>query len=117
MKKIISLTVLSLLIGGCAITTPYPVDTEQTKDKEMACSDILYEYETNTTQAAEKISDNQLADVGGFFFAICVFPVWDTGNADGHEGNALLDRNIWLKKIAVDLDCDISSYPKQPKRY
>ena len=106
-----------LLISGCAITTPYPVDRLQEKDKEMTCIDIQREYNSNTKKASDKISANQTADVGGFLFAILIFPVWDTGNADGHEGDALLDRNEYLMYLADDLNCDASGYLEQPSRY
>jgi hypothetical protein len=35
----------------------------------------------------------------------------DLKNADGHEGNALLDRNDRLKQIAIGKGCDVSRYP------
>lgn len=38
-------------------------------------------------------------------------------NADGNAGNALLDRNIRLREIALGIGCDIMEYPPQPERY
>ena len=41
----------------------------------------------------------------------------DFKNADGIEGNALLDRNVRLSEFAKMKDCDVSEFPHQPVRY
>jgi len=42
----------------------------------------------------------------------------DLQNADGNEGNALLDRNIYLQETARTKECrGMDSWPQQPKRY
>jgi len=42
----------------------------------------------------------------------------DLQNADGNEGNALLDRNIFLRELARSKPCaGFEGWPAQPKRY
>jgi hypothetical protein len=42
----------------------------------------------------------------------------DMKNADGNEGNALLDRNIYLLEFAKAKPCaGVDSWPEQPRRY
>jgi len=42
----------------------------------------------------------------------------DLRNADGNEGNALLDRNIYLREIAKSKGCQgVDSWPQQPAVY
>jgi hypothetical protein len=60
--------------------------------------------------------DDDVQDVMVGFF---IWPgLADFKNADGIEGNALLDRNIRLKNIAIEKKCDfLASLPVQPVRY
>ena len=51
-----------------------------------------------------------LGVVGTLLFFPAYFAM-DTKNADGFEGNALLDRNDHLKRIAHEKKCDVSAVP------
>lgn len=110
---------ISLLLSSCASTRdPSPVRLVQDKDNQMDCELILAEYRTNTLVAAAKIAKNNDDDVQDVVVGALIWPgLADFKNADGVEGNALLDRNIRLKEIAMMKECDCSDYPIQPTRY
>ena len=118
MKRIV-LVVLVLGLVGCAQTRdPQPVMLHQDHDREMSCDEIQTEYESNTQIAAEKIELNRKKDQTDVFLGFLVWPgLADFKNAEGTEGNALLDRNVFLRKMAGDKGCDVSGYPDQPERY
>ncbi len=76
------------------------------------------EYRTNTDIATNKISKNRSKDGQDILLGFFIWPgLADFKNADGNEANALLDRNIYLKRVAQDKGCDVVSYPPQPERY
>ncbi len=84
----------------------------------MACELILAEYRTNTLVAGDKIKKNNADDVQDFFVGLLIWPgLADFKNADGIEGNALLDRNTRLLEVAKMKDCNTSDFPPQPVRY
>jgi hypothetical protein len=73
---------------------------------------------SNTHIAEEKIKKNNINDIQDIFLGMFIWPgLADFKNADGVEGNALLDRNIQLKNMAAEKGCDIIDYPEQPERY
>jgi len=108
-----------ILIAGCVETRdPRLIDISQAGDDNITCEQIQIEYGSNTDIATAKIAKNDEDDVQDFFLGAIVWPgLADFKNADGTEGNALLDRNIRLKKIAEGKGCDLSTYPEQPERY
>ena len=108
-----------LFISGCAETRePIPIEVKHEDDKNLTCEQIAVEYKSNTTIAAEKIKKNNSDDGKDVLLGILIFPTMaDFKNADGIEGNALLDRNTYLKEIALQKGCDISNLPEQPERY
>ncbi len=84
----------------------------------MTCQLLLAEYRTNTLVACDKIAKNNGDDVMDVIIGGLIWPgLADFKNADGTEGNALLDRNVRLMEIAKIQDCDINSFPEQPVRY
>ncbi len=111
---------ICLLLTGCANTRdPNTVSSLQPTDFEMNCSQILTEYNSNTESAAAKIKKNDDDDVQDALVGFFIWPgLADFKNADGIEGKALLDRNIRLKNIAIERQCDfLASLPVQPTRY
>jgi hypothetical protein len=94
------------------------MDVSQEGDDNITCEQITIEYGSNTDIAAAKIEKNDEDDIQDFFLGAIVWPgLADFKNADGLEGNALLYRNIRLKKITESKSCDVSTYPEQPERY
>ena len=111
---------ICLLLTGCANTRdPQTVSALQPNDIEIDCTQILTEYNSNTESADAKIKKNDADDVQDVVIGLFVWPgLADFKNADGIEGNALLDRNIKLKNIAIEKKCDfLASLPEQPIRY
>ena len=98
MKKIILLTTSLLILGACANTRdPRPMEMTAVDDKGMTCSDIEIEYRANTSAADRKISKNKSDDTMDVVVGLLIWPgLADFKNADGIEGNAMLDRNVYL---------------------
>ena len=118
MVPYILFTFLILIVGCVETRDPRLMDVSQEGDDNITCEKINIEYGSNTDIAAAKIAKNDDDDVQDFFIGAIVWPgLADFKNADGLEGNALLDRNIRLKKIAESKSCDVSTYPEQPERY
>jgi len=57
----------------------------------LNCDQIEMEYTANTDVAAQK-----------------------TGLDNGNDVQDIMDRNSWLRKLALVKDCNTSSYPAQP---
>ncbi len=111
---------LALLTTGCVQTrSPQPVAVKQTGDAELTCQKIAIEYKTNTEVALNKISKNRAGDTQDALVGFFIWPgLADFQNADGTEGNALLDRNIFLRETAKEKSCEgIEHWPPQPERY
>ncbi len=118
MKKfLLFLSVMSL--AACATARdPSPVSIVNPSDLELACADIHLEYKINTQMAASKISKNFFTDKTESERGCLIWPrLPDFKNAEGIEGNALLHRNVRLRKLAESKDCDIAQYPAQPPHY
>jgi hypothetical protein len=96
-----------------------PIQMKQTADSSMTCEEIATEYKTNTEVAAAKIAKNSGDDTRELWLGILVWPgLFDLQNADGTEGNAILDRNLYLKETATGKKCTgLDAWPKQPERY
>ena len=91
---------------------------KQEQDIEAPCQSIIAEYTSNTQVATSKIAKNNDDDVMDVVVGGLVWPgLADFKNADGTEGNALLDRNVRLMEIAKMKNCDIAALPPQPVRY
>lgn len=118
-KLLIGLLGVAVLLTACVETrSPVLIDMVQSEDANMACDDIATEYKVNTEVATNKISKNRSADGQDVLLGLLIWPgLADFKNADGNEGNALLDRNIRLREIALGKECDILAYPPQPERY
>lgn len=103
----------------CYNTYPQPVALKQPGDIGLTCEQIAVEYKTNSEVALNKISKNRSDDTHDIIVGFLVWPgLADFQNADGTEGNALLDRNIYLREIAKDKSCKGMEYwPHQPERY
>ena len=107
-----------MLLTACIETrSPVLVDIMQSNDTTMTCDEIATEYKVNTEVATNKISKNNSADGGDILKGLIWPGLADFKNADGNEGNALLDRNIRLREVALGKECDILPYPPQPERY
>ena len=118
MKKLIG--VLALFAMGCVSTPmPRPVAMRQPSDTQLSCQDLAVEYKTNTEVAADKIRRNNSADTHDLIVGFLVWPgLADFNNADGHEGNALLGRNVYLREVAKTKTCEnMQFWPAQPERY
>ena len=84
----------------------------------MSYEILRAEYIANTEAAERKISKNNSSDAKDAVIGLLIWPgLADFNNAPGHEGNALLDRNAWLKSLAEAKGFVVSDWPKQPKRY
>ncbi len=118
-KPVIGLLGVAVLLTACVETrSPILIDMVQSKDTTMTCTDIATEYKVNTEVATNKISKNNSGDTRDVLLGVLIWPgLADFKNADGNEGNALLDRNLRLREIALDKECDILPYPQQPERY
>ena len=115
------LLVLSLVIfGGCVqAREPQLLAMKQAGDDALTCEQIAVEYRSNTEVAQNKIIKNRANDRRELLLGILVWPgLFDLKNADGNEGNALLDRNIYLRELAQGKSCAaIEKWPWQPERY
>jgi len=116
-KQLLILSIMSLT--ACALPrAPSPIQIVLLNDPELSCPEIQFEYRANTQAATAKILKNILSDQMESEQGCLVWPkLPDYKNADGLEGNALLHRNIRLRKLAETQDCNVSSYPEQPPHY
>ena len=95
-----------------------PCPAQNSHDENLTCDEIFAEYKSNTTSADHKISKNNGDDVQDFFVGFLIWPgLADFKNADGIEGNAILDRNLYLMELAKMKECDVIRLPVQPERY
>jgi hypothetical protein len=120
MSRFLYPVLISLLLTGCGNTRdPQAVSALQPNDNEIGCAEILTEYKSNTESADAKIKKNNSDDVQDVLVGLFIWPgLADFKNAEGTEGNALLDRNIRLKNIAIEKKCEfLASLPVQPIRY
>lgn len=120
MKKLAIIAFIFCLVIGCVQTrSPQPVAVRKPDDSGLTCEQIAIEYKTNTEVAASKISENRSDDLQDILLDLFIWPgLADLQNADGTEGNALLDRNVHLRKIAEDKKCNgIEQWLPQPERY
>lgn len=116
--KTIILLMLSVVVSCVPTRDPTPVSLKTSADDEMACQRMAVEYRTNTHVAKEKIDKNMNEDVKDVVLGLLIWPgLADFKNADGTEGNALLDRNVYLRELALDKGCDVTDWPQQPPRY
>ncbi len=111
--------ILTQVIACVPARVAQPVVAKQSTDMDMTCEQIAIEFKSNTEIAAAKIASNHTRDQRELWLAILVWPgLMDLQNADGNEGNALLDRNIYLREVAKSKGCNgVDSWPKQPARY
>ena len=117
-------TLLLLLAGlslvGCVQTrAAQTVALKQAGDTDLSCEQIAIEYKTNTEVALQKIARNRSADTQDILVGFFIWPgLADFQNADGTEGNALLDRNVYLREIGKHKTCSgMEHWPIQPERY
>jgi hypothetical protein len=117
--KLVTLLTLATITAACVSTRePILAIAKQDGDEKLNCQSIAVEYKSNTTSAAAKIKTNRKHDRKELWYGLLIWPgLMDFRNADGHEANALLDRNIRLKEIAISKTCDVKSWPAQPARY
>jgi hypothetical protein len=114
-----TIAILSLLaLSACAGRSPNLPTIAYDTDSIQSCDALERQAVANAAEARSKIASNQSRDSGdiaiGVVSTLFFFPglfALDTKNADGHEGNALLDRNERLKQIALGKGCDVSRYP------
>jgi hypothetical protein len=119
MKTVRNLVVFLFMAGCVSTPVPHPVAMRQPNDAQLSCQDIAIEYKSNTEVATDKIRRNNSADTHDIIVGFFVWPgLADFNNADGHEGNALLDRNIYLRELAQTKKCEgMEFWPAQPERY
>ena len=110
---------VTVLLASCAGRDPEIQQAVLSTDQTMSCQQIEAEVLTNATTAETKIAKNKADDTTdgaiGVAGAILFWPALlaiDTKNADGVEGNALLDRNDHLEQIAMRKGCETSHYPE-----
>jgi hypothetical protein len=118
MKSLLALSFV-ILVGCVQARDPQLVAMKQAGDSAITCEQIAVEYKANTEVAQSKIAKNQANDRWELLLGILVWPgLFDLKNADGNEGNALLDRNILLLEIAKGKSClGMETWPGQPERY
>ena len=120
MKKLTIMALSALLIIGCVQSrAPQPIAFKQAQDAALNCAQIAIEYKTNSEVALAKISKNRSGDTQDILVGFLIWPgLADFQNADGTEGNALLDRNVYLREIAKQKGCKgMEHWPLQPERY
>ena len=119
MLKLIFVAGLAFLSGCVTARDPQLVPMKQATDSSMTCEEMATEYKSNTEVAHSKIEKNRSNDRRELLLGIFVWPgLMDMKNADGNEGNALLDRNVYLLELAKSKSCaSVNSWPEQPKRY
>lgn len=117
--KIFLALFVAVLSGCVAARDPQLVSIQRSGDASLTCDQIATEYRSNTEAAQSKIEKNRSDDTKQLLLALFVWPGFlDLKNADGNEGNALLERNIYLAGIANAKSCSaVNSWPEQPKRY
>ena len=118
MKALLLLMALGLI--GCVQTrAAQPVALKQAGDADLNCDQIAIDYKTNTEVALQKIARNKSADTQDILVGFFIWPgLADFQNADGTEGNALLDRNVYLREVAKQKQCPrMEHWPVQPERY
>lgn len=117
--RILVVAVFCIAMFGCASTTlPNLVDEKQEDDNQLTCVDLEFEYRRNTDTASSKISKHNVANVINVTLDILVWSgIGNDNNITGYEGNALLNRNLWLKSLAKEKKCDFTGWPEQPERY
>jgi hypothetical protein len=116
-----NLVIVMVAAGGliaCAGREPNLQPVAQGGDNEKGCEQLLAEMNANAATAESKIKTQKSRDEGdvaiGVAGALLFWPALfaiDTKNADGHEGNGLLDRNSHLQTLAIRKGCDISAVP------
>jgi hypothetical protein len=109
-----------VIMAGCVhARDPQLAAMKQSGDSALSCEQIAMEYKTNTEVAGSKIVKNRSNDKKELALAILVWPgLMDMKNADGNEGNALIDRNLYLLELAKTKSCTgVQSWPEQPPRY
>ena len=118
MKKYILISTC-LILGACANTRdPNPIAMKGAGDHELTCTHLITEYKANTSAATSKISKNKSDDGRDILLGALIWPgLADFKNADGTEGNALIDRNLYLLALAEAKACETASLPMQPSRY
>jgi hypothetical protein len=118
MKIVLALSVL-ILVGCVHARDPQLIAITQSGDPTLTCEQIATEYRSNTEVAQSKIAKNHSNDQRELLLAIFVWPgLIDIKNSDGNEGNALLDRNIYLEGLAKGKACPaVDAWPRQPERY
>lgn len=124
MRKCSSALIILMLVLICGLMScanhrdPDPCPMKLQTDSEMDCDQLVAEYIANTTAATNKIAKNKSGDGKDVLLGVLVWPgLADFKNADGTEGNALLDRNLYLLQLAKTKNCDVRILPKQPDRY
>jgi hypothetical protein len=116
----LALMIVMCLFAGCVHRPPpQPVVVKQANDANLTCEQITVDYTANTEIAKNKITKNKSSDVDDALWIIFVWPgLADFQNADGNEGNALLDRNIYLREVAKSKGCKgMETWSSQPERY
>ena len=114
------LALVLVILGGCVqARDPQLIAMKQAGDSALTCEQIAVEYKSNTEVAQSKIAKNRFDDRRELLLGILVWPgLFDLKNADGNEGNALLDRNIYLRELAKGKSCAaVEAWPGQPERY
>lgn len=118
MKTFLALALV--ILGGCVqARDPQLTAMKQGGDSALTCEQIATEYKANTEVAQSKIDKNRSNDRRDLLLGILVWPgLMDMKNADGNEGNSLLDRNVYLRELAKGKSCaGLESWPEQPARY
>ncbi len=118
MRKFLTVAICFLITACAHSRDPVPISMKSPGDHELSCPQIATEYKANTSAATSKISKNESDDGQDLLLGAFIWPgLADFKNADGTEGNALLDRNLYLLALANEKSCDSSLWPSQPSRY
>ena len=118
-NKVIISVVAGIMLVGCANTRdPNVISMKSGTDDGASCNLLEAEYNANTDAATGKISKNNSDDGRDILLGALIWPgLADFKNADGIEGNALIDRNKYVRELALVKTCDVTDWPGQPTRY
>lgn len=112
MKKTLALVlIISIIVAGCAHTTPNPVPLAQVGDENKSCDAIANEMQQMVnlkTQAAgdrnSQVGTNVALGIAGAFLIVPWF-FMDVGNAATVEEKAAQARYLRLEQMQVDRKC------------
>ncbi len=106
MRRVFGVTMLGIVLVGCAGRDPQPIATVQAQDQYSDCTMIRAEIEANNakvTQLANEQGWKVAQNVGAGVVGLVIWPVWfgmDFKDAAGKDAAALEARQKYLTVLA-----------------